>query len=45
MSVHVCGGHSNLAGYRLVRGSTVIGVGASGGVTEHKQLLVIHLIL
>ena len=29
--VHVCGGHSNLAGYRLVRGSTAIGLGDSGG--------------
>lgn len=31
INVNVCGGNSNLVGYRLVRGSTVIGVGDSGG--------------
>ena len=36
INVTVCGGHSNLAGYRLVRGSTAIGVGDSGGGNRNQ---------
>ena len=36
INVTVCGGHSNLAAYRLVRGSTAIGVGDSGGGNRNQ---------